>query len=119
VTIISRDQHSSLQYLGRSTGQWAEVTADDDELLLLVGDWLSIFSRGQFHSPPHRVQLPRSGDSLSFVLFFYPAPEAMLPTGNIMHGRVGEELNTVDRSIFELSWGDYVMQKWMKVMSNR
>jgi len=119
VTIISRDQHSSLQYLGRSTGQWAEVTATDDELLLLVGDWLSIFSGGSFHSPPHRVQLPGSGDSLSFVLFFYPSPEAMLPKGNTLHGRTGEELNTVDQSIFELSWGDYVMHKWMKVMSNR
>lgn len=121
VTIIARDAGSSLQYVDRRTERWVNVTVEEDELILLIGDWLSLFTGGDFYSAPHRVQLPEIESSLAFVLFFYPAPSARLPNSSrrVVARRSGEDLNTIDDSMFDLPWGDYVVQKWKKVMSNR
>jgi len=120
VTIISRDAASSLQYVDPRTGEWIDVKSGEDELLLLVGDWLSAYSGGVFHAPAHRVLSPQQESSLSFVLFFYPSMGARLPArGRVEAASGGEEVNTVEASMFDLAWGDYVVQKWAKVMSNR
>lgn len=42
----------------RAAGEWRDVESGSDELILLVGDWLSAYSRGAFHSAAHRVLLP-------------------------------------------------------------
>lgn len=123
LTIIARDSSSVLQYVDRESGRWVNTTSTGEELILLVGDWLASFSGGAFHSAAHRVQLPEQGSSLSFVLFYYPSPSARLPRGSgpgtAPSAASGGGLNTVEDSMFELPWGDYVVRKWAKVMSNR
>lgn len=131
VTVIWRDEGSVLQFRDRRRGGfWTNVTHEPGELVLLVGDWLSAFSSGDFHSATHRVLLPEvAKDSLSFVFFFYPSPEARLPSrqpvdtgggAGVAPPQAGrEEFNTVEDSMFQLPWGDYLVRKWAKVMSNR
>lgn len=119
LTVISRDDASSLQYIDQESGEWREAAVGEGELVLLIGDWLSMFSRGVFRSAPHRVLSPENESSLSFVLFFYPAADARLPRDSAGAAEFTEKVNTVDDSMLELPWGEFVVNMWARVMSNR
>ena len=51
-----------------------------DELVILLGDYTRLLSRGRFRSPIHRVLLPPPGaERFSFTFFYYPSFESTIP----------------------------------------
>eukprot|EP00933_Yihiella_yeosuensis_P051310 TRINITY_DN49204_c0_g1_i1.p1 TRINITY_DN49204_c0_g1~~TRINITY_DN49204_c0_g1_i1.p1 ORF type:complete len:434 (-),score=66.07 TRINITY_DN49204_c0_g1_i1:67-1266(-) len=135
ITVILRDVYSRLQYKTRdSSGKaqpWTDVDGDDkgSELLLIFGDYLSMYADGQLHSPVHRVLLPEDNSSLSFVLFFYPRFDARMPVKKSLSqgvldgsGAPREKHNTLLDQVHEvgldLPFGEYLAAKWRKVLGN-
>lgn len=65
---------TGLQIRARGSERWRSVGARPGELIVIVGDLLSLGSAGALHSPVHRVLLPALSGSTrtSFTLFAYP-----------------------------------------------
>jgi hypothetical protein len=94
-----------------SEGDWVDVPYIPGSLIINGGDYLSLVSRGVYHSPIHRVLTPGSRapqaaqavqavdgtsepssvgavgsrDRYSFVLFFYPAYESPVSRDVLSH----------------------------------
>ena len=90
LTVILADQVGGLQFIPRggsllNAEDWVDVPFIPGSVVVNGGDYLSLVSRGVYHSPIHRVLSPGSSssssesaapaaaDRYSFVFFFYPS----------------------------------------------
>lgn len=136
VTVVLRDNRSKLEYRP-PVGDWkeADFANDNQELLLIFGDYLSAYLGGKTHSPVHRVLLPSRVDgsdarspedrsSLSFVLFFCPGYAAPMPRQSVdsQRKKPGEKYNTlmdeVNPSLNDVTFGEHLQVKWRRVLGN-
>lgn len=108
LTVILADEVGGLQFLRRggdvrNDEDWLDVPYIPGSLVVNGGDYLSLISRGVYHSPVHRVLSPGAGSQLaaasgeaaagdqrdrySFVLFFYPAYSSPVSADVLAHCR--------------------------------
>jgi isopenicillin N synthase-like dioxygenase len=111
LTLILADDVGGLQFLRRggdvhSEGDWVDVPHIPGSLVVNGGDYLSLITKGVYHSPVHRVLTPGSPprktaddgegsastggavggrDRYSFVLFFYPAYSSLVSNTVLGH----------------------------------
>ena len=115
ITLIVRDDASQLQFFDGT--RWRDATPGPSDVVALVGDYLSLSTKGYFPSRLHRVLLPTTFQPTpSFVFFFYPSWNARLERFDLQ--AVTEKANTVSDRIFQMPWGPYMSEKWGEVMSN-
>lgn len=70
LTIILQNSVTGLQY--RKQNAWIDVPYIPGSLIFNCGDYFSLATQGDYHSPVHRVLSPQTQERLSFVYFFYP-----------------------------------------------
>lgn len=126
-TILAQQPDSiALEVLHDST--WRSITGRADTLLFAAGDFLSLVSKGLFHSPRHRVVLtPRR--RLSFAYFQYPPYGTSMPgtdgLGDVLGrmslfmdqrpGADGRLLQTTREDGGSCSFGEFIVRKWEHV----
>ena len=145
VTVVMQDTTGGLQVRRpRPPYDWIDVPAVDGELIVILGDYLSVLSEGAFVSPVHRVLLPTyPNERYSFTYFRYPHCAATAPTraaqraerlarrrarerrrhpaGDtkfntlVAPGPDGQGLGTLATS----PWGELLINKWNGVASNK
>eukprot|EP00928_Gymnodinium_smaydae_P019594 TRINITY_DN17526_c1_g1_i1.p1 TRINITY_DN17526_c1_g1~~TRINITY_DN17526_c1_g1_i1.p1 ORF type:complete len:715 (-),score=41.93 TRINITY_DN17526_c1_g1_i1:492-2600(-) len=128
LTIILRDANSRLQIVPRGESEWVDVNGGiDDELVVLFGDFFSLYTEGKTHSPVHRVLLPvGSENSLSFVFLYSPSYAAPMPATPVAPikptipgvKRINTLLDQADDSIWGKPFGQYIQKKRSAVMKN-
>jgi len=137
-TLIAQDGTGGLQLLG-ADGAWVGVPPLAGEVVVLLGDYLHLLSRGATHSPIHRVLLPpERRHRYSLTLFGYPSFDATLPAEAAAaaelppsHTRAqlaaAGAFNTLVNGsdpqarlrLAEEAFGDLVLDKWRGVAANR
>lgn len=134
LTVILRDGKSRLQIATNSSQannsemSWLDLPSGrSDELILVFGDYLSLYMGGRTMSPAHRVLHPENGTSISFVFSFSPAYSARLPRPAAADPRQAEHdrervnswLDQVDPMIWDRPFGEYAQRKRSHDMSNQ
>jgi isopenicillin N synthase-like dioxygenase len=76
LTVILQNEISGLQFYHNDN--WIDVPNVPDSLIINIGDYFSLITKGYYHSPIHRVLCPTEKDRLSFVYFYYPSYESKL-----------------------------------------
>ena len=120
LTVILHDGVSGLQFFNEE--RWRDVPFTPNSVVINAGDFLSRISQGRYKSPIHRVLCPPTGyERYSFVLFFYPYYNISIPAFEIVSKNDGNHFayNTLSRSehnISDMSFGDYIVEKWRGVM---
>ena len=129
LTLILQDA-PGLEYFDGS--DWKSVPYIPGSLVVNGGDFLNMISQ-KFHSPIHRVLAPLSGQRMSFVFFFYPSYQTLLPSSSPAHevdsngeeaneGGTAMEYNSLN-SILQgeeeppLQFGDAMVLKWKGVQA--
>lgn len=132
LTLILQDEVGGLQVRrrkGAGEDEWVDVTIPRDTLVANCGDYLSLLSKSlvstPFHSPVHRVVLSPDDHRISFVLFYYPNFDSVLPTGG--EGEQDPGYNTFLNLASSgeggaaqggeglSSFGNHLMKKWASV----
>ena len=145
VTIVVQDTTGGLQARRpRPPYDWIDVPANEGELIVILGDYLSVLSEGLFVSPVHRVLLPTAPDErFSFTYFRYPHCAATAPTRAARraeklarrayrerrrHPEGSGRFNTLiapqpdGAGLTKLArqpWGELLIDKWNGVASNK
>lgn len=116
-----------LQY--RKNGGWVDVPYIPNSLIFNAGDYFSLATGHDFHSPVHRVLCPVSEERTSFVFFFYPHYSSPV-TRLHKHRHIEDDdldYNTLTVLDYEalkvtdidqeqtMKFGDYIMAKWQAV----
>jgi isopenicillin N synthase-like dioxygenase len=76
LTVILQNEISGLQFYYNEN--WIDVPNIPDSLIINIGDYFSLVTKGYYHSPIHRVLCPTKQDRLSFVYFYYPSYDSKL-----------------------------------------
>ncbi|RYG97064.1 isopenicillin N synthase family oxygenase, partial [archaeon] len=76
LTLIMPNHVSGLQYINE--GKYMGVPSIPDTVVVNVGDFFSLATKGEYHSPIHRVLSPVNENRMSFVYFFYPDYDTLL-----------------------------------------
>ncbi|KAI8800781.1 hypothetical protein BJ742DRAFT_839879 [Cladochytrium replicatum] len=135
LTVIYQDENRShndcLQMLHKDDThgeKWISAPAIERTFFVNVGDYTSLLSKGQFHSPLHRVLPPPAGSSprTSYVMFYYPAFNTPVPETEVAEGRrmslledqrVGAGSSGNGKSA--RTFGEYITMKWSEVYRPR
>ena len=110
-------------------GRWWPVDTNNDELLVLGGEYLSLISQGRFQAPVHRVLLPPTGveDRMSGVLFYYPNFDSALSESDVQRAADADQSGAHNSLVSYLaeggscagcSFGELMLAKWAEVLSN-
>lgn len=75
LTLLVQDRVGGLQ-VKTPKGDWVEVVATPDQVVLNAADWLAHLSGGRWRSSPHRVKNRSGRDRYSIAYFFDPCMEA-------------------------------------------
>lgn len=139
LTLIVPNHVTGLQFV--VNGTWVDVPYIPDAVVMNVGDFFSLATQGEYHSPVHRVLCPEHEDRLSFVLFFYPNYDSILqlPAREDSEAEsvvspqcredeesrcLGEEAHAIayntllakhhlaDSGRSSVRFGDYIVEKW-------
>ena len=119
---------------------WLRIPSVPGSLVVNVGDYLSLLSRGRFVSPLHRVTMSETpsalaenahedddGTRLSLVFFAYPEyssrlsltqPEDAMRTSLLQQQQVGARGQTAAEAaaaLAETPFGEYILGKWSQV----
>lgn len=118
LTVILQDNVGGLQF--KYDNKWIDVPVIENGLIINGGDFLRIVSKYRYISPIHRVICPKAIVRNSFVFFFYPTYDSLLPITNITANNT--DYNTLlsisskdSNGNNELNFGDYVIKKWRSV----
>lgn len=131
LTLILPSTTTGLQFF--YNGSWNDVAPSEDALAMNVGDFFSLATQGDYHSPIHRVLVPKEHDRLSLVLFYYPNYNSRLQLLNPQlscsdeSGAEGQnqcasqEATELNYNTLlakhrlegeEVVFGDYIIEKW-------
>lgn len=143
LTLIMPNHVTGLQYV--HDGAFVDVPYVPGTLVVNAGDFLSLATKGEYHSPVHRVLSPVSQNRMSFVYFYYPDYDTLLtlPTQQQQEDCAGvadtgadtdadaagkvcepyqEQYNTLlskhmlrGRGGEGVRFGDYILEKWQGV----
>jgi hypothetical protein len=81
LTLIIEDSgpdSRALQFFHKERKEWLDVPAVPSGIIVNGGDYLSLLSKGHYHSPVHRVLCPERSDRYSSVFFYYPGYSSAL-----------------------------------------
>ena len=99
---------------------WHPVPPIPGTLLVNIGDYISLLTKGSFKSPLHRVTTGEK-ERTSFTFFYYPSYESSIPQIEVPHDSsiiytnqaTGE---AIDPSEIEgRPFGEFIMRKWESV----
>lgn len=80
LTVITYNGVDGLEFFDRRTNSWQVLPYVENGIVINAGDYLKLLSGGRYHSPVHRVVLPKSEKNrMSFVFFFYPRYDSIIP----------------------------------------
>ena len=118
LTLLRQDEHGGLQ-VRAPAGGWIDAPPVENSFVCNIGDMLDRMTGGVYRSTPHRV-LNRSGaDRLSFPLFLDPGWDVEVKPIPVPSGgepaRPNPRWDNADPSLFEGTYGDYVLSKVSKV----
>ncbi len=125
ITLLAHDGTPGLQVRPRGTGEWLEVAADRDAIVVNLGDMLEAMTGGRYRSTPHRVRPPAAGDAseggrLSFPFFLDPGFD--VPIAPIPRTGTGPATDVppprwdgLDLTAVAGTYGDYLTAKVAKV----
>ena len=121
LTLLRQDSHGGLQ-VRAPDGGWIDAPPVENSFVCNIGDMLDRMTGGVYRSTPHRV-LNRSGaDRLSFPLFLDPGWGVEVKPIPIASGgapaRPNPRWDNADPSLFEGTYGEYVLSKVSKVFPN-
>ena len=137
LTVIHQNNVPGLQFY--INNRWTDVLPSPRSLLINGGDFLHLLSEGRYMSPVHRVISPMETHRYSFVLFFYPNHNTRIPLENdlnrdlkedkvdrrlnfsyntLLVSKDGDEVSSAAEKKHEMSFGDYIMEKWKGVLNN-
>jgi isopenicillin N synthase-like dioxygenase len=131
LTVITQEEETNgLQFYLPSAG-WVDIPSVPGTMVVNGGDFLRLASGGRYVSPIHRVLSPSPKDRISYVFFFYPNYNTLLPhtdqpgtcvsPDDARSGDAGtfNTLACLQSSSFEgserLSFGEYITKKWEEV----
>lgn len=97
LTVITYNGVSGLQFYDQVSKEWNDLVIPihiQNPVVINAGDYLKLVSNNRYHSPIHRVLCPLSTigssdkveskvglkDRTSFVFFYYPPPDTILPS---------------------------------------
>eukprot|EP00288_Rhodomonas_lens_P017318 CAMPEP_0177711906 /NCGR_PEP_ID=MMETSP0484_2-20121128/12112_1 /TAXON_ID=354590 /ORGANISM="Rhodomonas lens, Strain RHODO" /LENGTH=387 /DNA_ID=CAMNT_0019223673 /DNA_START=358 /DNA_END=1522 /DNA_ORIENTATION=+ len=118
ITIILQDPSVvALEVFHREA--WHPVPPQPGTLLVNVGDYVSLYTRGRYVSPLHRVISPPK-ERFSFVFFAYPGYEARIPQveGGQRYSLFTDQLQGGGGEFAEEeseSFGRFILDKWAQV----
>jgi isopenicillin N synthase-like dioxygenase len=135
LTVITQEEGTDgLQLYLPSQGGWTDIPSIPGTMVVNGGDFLRLASGGRYVSPVHRVLSPSARDRISYVFFFYPNYNTLLPdsTGTCSGSPEEKEgvhdstaagsfntLTCLEDSSLEanerISFGDYITRKWTEV----
>lgn len=124
LTLILQDQTGGLQFYDSKFGNWINVEADDNHLIVNGGDYLSLISKNKYHSPIHRVKCSAAKERYSFVYFHYPGPNSKFPSVDIHEESNIKRQSVIHNSLIgndgeisdvEETFGNYILKKWRGV----
>ena len=115
-------------------GEWHDVAPVPGALTTNIGDYVSLLTAGKFHSPLHRV-VTGDAERTSWVFFSYPDFEARIPAVEDAAGSYSlftDQRTPAQRSaaaagggspasgdaeseVGDLSFGEFIRQKWASV----
>lgn len=118
LTLLRQDSHGGLQ-VRAPDGGWIDAPPVENSFVCNIGDMLDRMTGGVYRSTPHRV-LNRSGaDRLSFPLFLDPGWDVEVKPIPVAAGgaaaRPNPRWDDADPSLFEGTYGEYVLSKVSKV----
>lgn len=127
LTLILQDDCGGLQFLREEV--WVDIPAVPGTMVVNAGDYLALLSKGRYRSPIHRVVSPLERERLSFVFFYYPGFDSILPTMQVetevpVTGEgtkyntllSGENLNVDTHKGQDMRFGPYIVLKWREVL---
>lgn len=96
LTILPASDAPGLQVKNKE-GEWLEVSSDQNQVIINIGDMLQEASQGHFPSTSHRVVTPAGTDNtngrMSLPLFLHPRPEVILSDRYTAGSYLQERLN--------------------------
>lgn len=138
LTVITQEEGTDgLQIYLPSQGGWIDIPSVPGTMVVNGGDFLRLASGGRYVSPVHRVLSPTVRDRISYVFFFYPNYNTLLPNsaGTCSESREEKDvhgsatagsfntLTCLEDSSLEtnerISFGDYITKKWAEVYRSK
>ena len=121
LTIILEDSVGGLEYYDKQGKSWVSVETEPNTLIVNAGDFLSLLDT-EIESPIHQVISPKTSDRYSFVFFFYPTFDTLLPPMVVNEHDKDENLgfsfNTLIGNTGENNkFGTTIVKKWLGVQS--
>lgn len=114
LTILLQDTAGGLQVKRKS--EWVDVPPVQNSFVCNVGDMLDRLTAGAYLSAPHRVQISREKDRLSFAFFFDPNFNAEVkPIRTETRDNRHERWDHASVHEFQGTYGDYLLDKVSKV----
>lgn len=106
VTLLIQDDVGGLQVL--KDGEWINVPALPDAILVLLGDQTEIISNGKYKSVEHRAVTNSNRARLSIAAFHDPAKDAIIrPACELIN-------DSLPARYYQVSYGDYVAAWYTK-----
>jgi isopenicillin N synthase-like dioxygenase len=131
LTVITQEEGTDGLQIYLPSHGWTDVPSIPGSMVVNGGDFLRLASRGRYVSPIHRVLSPSARDRISYVFFFYPNYNTLLPdsTGTCSESTETNDdrttagsfntLTCLEDSSLEfdqrMSFGDYITKKWTEV----
>lgn len=109
LTLLFPDPVGGLWLRPREQDQWLEVAAENDTLIVNIGDLLELWSGGYFVSTPHKVVNQSGQERYSFPFFTVPRHDvtvAPLITPQPGFDRTPVPVGSVSREVWRTNWPD-------------
>ena len=109
LTILVPDAVGGLMVKKRGSGEWLEVDAPEDTLVVNVGDLVELWSGGYLVSTPHKVVNHSGAERYSFPYFAVPRFDTVVeplkrPRPGFNRARV--HVGDVSREVWRTNWPD-------------
>jgi isopenicillin N synthase-like dioxygenase len=109
LTLLFPDPVGGLWLRPREQDHWLEVAAENDTLIVNIGDLLELWSGGYFVSTPHKVVNQSGQERYSFPFFTVPRHDvtvAPLVTPQPGFDRKPVPVGSVSREVWRTNWPD-------------
>lgn len=111
LTILHPDKVGGLMVRTRGSGEWLEVRAPEEALVINIGDMLEMWSGGYLVSTPHKVVNSSGRERYSFPYFVVPRFDTVVqPLVPPQPGfeRSSVHVGDVSREVWRTNWPDAI-----------